>query len=227
MFPYGFSAYNVPAVTGLDRGQLDRAAHEIVQYFTSGDPTSLLDIRVSLPSGESQPLYNEREIIHMRDVKQLFQFVFHLHEVAFTYMVLYVALVVLWAREQSLRRLARQAMIGGILTAAILGLAAVAMLIGFDQLFFAFHLLSFSNDFWRLDPATDRLVQMFPQGFWFDVSVGAGVLTVLEGGLVALAGYAYLEWHERRLERRRRARLRARAEAEGIIVTPELPTIAL
>ena len=105
VFHYGFSAYNVPAVTGLDRGQLDRAAHEIVQYFTSGDPTSLLDIRVSLPSGESQPLYNEREIIHMRDVKQLFQFFFRVHEVAFAYLVTYVAGVYLWSREQSLRRL--------------------------------------------------------------------------------------------------------------------------
>ena len=74
----------------------------------------------------------------------------------------------------------------------ILGLAAIAMLVGFDQLFLTFHMLSFSNDFWRLDPATDRLVQMFPQGFWFDVSIGVGVLTVLEGGLVALGGAGVL-----------------------------------
>ena len=221
VFHYGFSAYNVPAVTGLERPQLDRAAHEIVQYFTSGDPTSLLDIRVTTPGGESQPLYNEREIIHMRDVKQMFQFFFRMHEVAFAYIVVYVAGVYLWSREQSLRRLARQAVTAGMITAVALGLAAVAMLIGFDQLFVAFHVLSFSNDFWQLDPATDRLVQMFPLNFWFDVSIGVGVLTIVEGGLIALGGYAYLEWSERRAERRRRARQRARAEAEGIIVTPE------
>lgn len=127
----------------------------------------------------------------------------------------------LWSREQSLRRLARQAVQSGVITAVALGLAAIAMLVGFDQLFVAFHLISFANDFWQLNPATDRLVQMFPQGFWFDVSVGVGVLTILEGGLVALGGYAYLEWTERRAERRRRAHARARAEAEGIIVTPE------
>ena len=218
VFGYGFSAYNIPAVTGIARPELDRAAHEIVQYFTSGDPTSLLDIRVQV-GGSAQPLYSEREIIHMRDVKQLFQFVFRVHEVTFAYIVVYVAGVYLWSREQSLRRLARQAVVAGIATAVALGVAAVAMLIGFDQLFLAFHLVSFSNDFWQLDPATDRLVQMFPEGFWFDVSIGVGVLTVIEGGLVALGGYAYLEWTERRAERRRRARQRARAEAEGLIVT--------
>ncbi|MGE3855782.1 MAG: TIGR01906 family membrane protein [Dehalococcoidia bacterium] len=221
VYHYGFSAYNVPAVTGLDRAQLDRAAREIVAYFTSGDPDSLLDIRVVTTSGESQPLYNEREVIHMRDVKQLFQFFFRVHEFAFAYMAIYVAAVYLWSREQSLRRLARQAVTAGVVTAVTLGLAAMAMLVGFDELFTGFHIISFSNDFWQLDPATDRLVQMFPMGFWFDVSIGAGVLTVVEGGLVALAGYAYLEWSERRAERRRRARARARAEAEGIIVTPQ------
>ncbi|MFA7249584.1 MAG: TIGR01906 family membrane protein [Dehalococcoidia bacterium] len=221
VFGYGFSTYNVPAITGIERVQLDRAAHEIVQYFTSGDTTSLLDIRVRVAGGETQPLYNEREIIHMRDVKQLFQLVFRLHEVAFAYIVAYIAGVYLWSREQSLRRLAQQAMTGGIATVVILGAMAVMMLVGFDQLFLLFHQMSFANDFWQLDPATDRLVQMFPQGFWFDVSIGVGALTVLEGGLVALAGYAYLEWSERRADRRRRARLRARAEAEALIVTPQ------
>ena len=220
VYGYAFSSYNVPAVTGIQRAELDRAAHEIVQYFTSGDPDSLLDVRVQISGGEAQPLYSEREVIHMRDVKQMFQFFFRLHEVAFAYIVMYIAGVYLWSREQSLRILARQAITAGIGTAAALGIAAVAMLVGFDQLFTAFHIVSFANDFWQLDPATDRLVQMFPQGFWFDVSIGVGMLTILEGALVALAGYAYLEWNERRAERRRRAHLRARAEAEGIIVAP-------
>ncbi len=218
VYGYGFSAYNIVAVTGIERPQLDRAAHEIVQYFGSDDPNSLLDIRVQVGS-ESQPLFNEREVIHMRDVKRLFQFFFHVHEVAFAYILVYVAGVYLWSREQSLRRLARQAVIAGSATAVALTLAAMAMLVGFDQLFVGFHMLSFSNDFWQLNPATDRLVQMFPEGFWFDVSIGVGVLTIVEGGLVALGGYAYIEWGERRAERRRRTRLRARAEAEGIIVT--------
>ena len=214
VYGYGFSAYRIPAVTGIARPQLDRVAHEIVQYFTSGDPDSLLDIRVQV-RGASQPLFNEREVIHMRDVKQLFQFFFRLHEFAFAYILTYVVGVYLWSREQSLRRLARQAVIAGVATAVALTLVAVAMLFGFDQIFVGFHLVSFSNDFWRLNPATDRLVQMFPLGFWFDVSIGVGVLTIVEGGLVALGGYGYIEWSNRRAEARRRARLRARIEAEG------------
>ena len=31
-----------------------------------------------------------------------------------------------------------------------------------------FHLISFTNDLWILDPRRDYLIMMFPQGFFFD-----------------------------------------------------------
>jgi integral membrane protein (TIGR01906 family) len=84
------------------------------------------------------------------------------------------------------------------------GLVAVA---GFDTLFLTFHRLSFSNDFWLLDPRTDYLVMMFPQGFWFDATVlvatvtgaGALALTTLSGGYLL-----YRRWRGRALQTRRR-----------------------
>ena len=214
LYAYGFARYHVSAVTGIDRGELDRAAREIVDYLSSNDGSALLDVRVAV-RGQAQPLFNEGEVGHMLDVKRLFQFVFRLHELAFVYIAMYVTAIFLWTRERSIRRLAQQAIVGGAVTAVALTVGAVSVLVGFDQLFTAFHLVSFANDLWLLNPATDRLVQMFPQGFWFDVSLLVGVLTIVEGGLVGLAGYSYLEWADRGIERRRRERLRARAEAEG------------
>jgi len=195
-YHYAFSQYDVPRVTGLDRAELDRAAHEVVAYFQSAEPGALLDIRVK-QGRETVPLYSEREVLHMKDVLGLMRFVFRLQEFSFIYLVLYLAGVYLWSRERSLLHLARLSMWAGAGTAALLGVAAVAMLVGFDSLFLRFHQLSFANDFWALDPARDRLVQMFPQGFWFDVSIAVGVVSVIEGGLLFLAGYGFLAWHER------------------------------
>ena len=217
VYAFGFSRYNVVAVTGIERAELDRAAREVVDYLSSNDGSALLDVRVAV-RGQTQPLFNEREVGHMLDVKRLFQFFFRLHELAFVYIAVYITAIFLWTRERSIRRLAQQAVVGGIVTAVALAVGAAAVLVGFDQLFTAFHLVSFANDLWLLNPATDRLVQMFPQGFWFDVSLLVGVLTIVEGGLVGFAGYAYLEWSERGAERRRRERLRARAEAEGPVL---------
>jgi len=200
VYSYSYNQYDVVTRTGIDRVQLDGATDEIVDYFRTGSGDELLDIRVVL-DGEEQALYSQREILHMRDVKDLMQFSFRVQEIAFVYVVAYIVVVFLWTRERALRDLAKQSMIAGGATVALLGAGAIGVLLGFDSLFEQFHLLSFSNDLWRLNPATDRLIQMFPQGFWFDVTLAVGVITVMQGGLVALAGYGYLVWEDYRKTR--------------------------
>ena len=98
---YSFGHYDVETVTGVDRAQLDRAAREITRYFRNDQ--ELLTSRVVV-DGQEQALFSPREVLHMRDVKDLFQLTFRLHEIAFVYIVAYVAAVFLWSRERSIRR---------------------------------------------------------------------------------------------------------------------------
>jgi integral membrane protein (TIGR01906 family) len=196
VYQYSFRHYDVAPVTGVSLPELDQAARDIVAYFETSPRSALLDVRVE-QNGEQVPLFNQKEVLHMRDVRNLFQSVFHLQELAFVYAVGYVVAVFIWSRERSLRRLARLATIAGALTALLLAVSAIAVMVGFDQLFTEFHVISFANDFWQLDPARDHLIQMFPQGFWFDVTLGVVVMTVLEGGLLAAAGMGYLAWVDR------------------------------
>ena len=191
VYEYSFETYDAPARTGIDRAQLNRAAQDIAHYFRNDEP--LLTTRVII-DGDEQALFNPREVQHMRDVKALFRSVFRIHEVAFVYVVAYVAAVFLWSREQSMRHLARQAIAAGLAAAGLLAVGAVAVLVGFDNLFRQFHVLSFANDFWLLDARTDHLIQMFPQNFWFDVTLAVGVATIAEGAALALVGFAYVQW---------------------------------
>ncbi len=185
----GFAAYDVAATTGVARIELDEAARDLSRYFR--DDRQALGTRVHI-DGEEVALFNPREVGHMRDVKALMQTVFRLQEFAFVYVALYICLAVLWTRERSLRRLARLSLSAGLLTCALLGFAAAAMLVGFEELFVQFHLLSFSNDLWQLDPRTDRLIQMFPLDFWFQVSIAVGVISILEGAAIAAVSAVYL-----------------------------------
>ena len=59
----------------------------------------------------------------------------------------------------------------GILWGACFALLAVTVLAvwavaDFDGLFVLFHHLSFSNDLWLLNPATDMLIRLMPQDFF-------------------------------------------------------------
>jgi len=65
---------------------------------------------------------------------------------------------------------------------------ALGTLFGFEQLFVLFHLLSFTNEFWILDPRKDYLIMLFPGGFFYDVallSFGAVIAeSLILGGIV-------------------------------------------
>ena len=57
-------------------------------------------------------------------------------------------------------------------------LLGVGIALNFNRLFHLFHIISFSNEFWMLDPASDYLIMLFPQGFWFDATLFSALLTI-------------------------------------------------
>jgi integral membrane protein (TIGR01906 family) len=196
LYEYGFDKYDVATKTGLPRAEISRAGRELRQYFNNDQDT----VRILVEEGGDEvSLFNERETAHLRDVKDLFQFAFSIQELGVAYAFTYVVGVFIWAREGSLRRLAIQVLVGSLVAiVAILALTVVA-LFGFDRAFEQFHFIAFNNDLWRLDPRTDHLIQMFPQGFWFDASMFVGLLTLGEAGLLALSSGLYLGLTRRRL----------------------------
>ena len=80
-------------------------------------------------------------------------------------------------------------MVGGSGITLVLMLAlGLGTLLGFDQLFWQFHLISFANELGQLDPARDYLIMLFPGGFWYDVTIFCAVATA--AGAVVLGGVA-------------------------------------
>jgi integral membrane protein (TIGR01906 family) len=189
LYEYSFDHYDAAARTGIARRELDFAARDLIRYFN--DDRSTIQTLVT-QDGQPVPLYNERETSHLRDVKDLFRTVFRAQEASLAFVLLYVVGVFVWAREAPLRLLARTVLGASILTFALLGLAAVGALMNFDALWTRFHLLAFTNDLWQLNPETDHLIQMFPEGFWQDATLLVAALTAVEALALLAASTAYL-----------------------------------
>ena len=188
-YRHGFRSYHSDRATGVSMPELDRAASEIVRYFA--DDSSTLHIVVNL-DGQETSLFNARETEHMKDVKALMRFLFRANEVSLAIVLTYVACVFLWARERSLRSLAAQAIAGvGLGFAVVVAIGAFA-LAGFDAAWTRFHEIVFRNDLWLLNPATDHLIQMFPEGFWQESTVIVAALTLTEAAIIVVASLAYL-----------------------------------
>ena len=190
LYEYSFDHYDVEDSSGVTRSELDYAARDLIRYFNDDRPT--IQALVT-QDGERVPLYNERETSHLRDVKGLFRFVFRAQEASLAFALLYVVGVFVWASEASLRLLARTVLGASLFTLALLGLAAVGSAFsGFDALWTRFHLLAFTNDLWKLNPDTDHLIQMFPEGFWRDATLLVAGLTAVEALALLAASTAYL-----------------------------------
>ncbi len=189
LYERGFREHDSATRTGLPLVELDRAAQEIINYFE--DDAKTLRIVVN-DDGEEVSLFNARETRHMEDVKSLMRFVFRLNEASLAYVLTYVAAVFLWSGSGSLRRLAVLALAGigvGVVVVGVIGGFALA---GFDDTWTKFHEIVFNNDFWRLNPDRDRLIQMFPEPFWAETTLILALMTLAEAAAVVLASLACL-----------------------------------
>ncbi len=131
--------------------------------------------------------YTERERVHLADVKKLYQLSLGVIALLFGVWVVCLALLIRNNREALASVLIRG---GGaaLLTYSIAG--AIAYL-AFDQIFLLFHQMIFSNDFWQLNPATEKLIVLFPPELFAVLLIRAALLSVgLALLLFMLAGLA-------------------------------------
>jgi integral membrane protein (TIGR01906 family) len=166
------------AWTGYTEAELRHATDSILHDLVTGPPA--FDVEVA-----GAPVLAERERAHMRDVRQVF--------IGFYGVVLIAAVVslVIAVRRRSDARIAnwravRGGAVGLIVTLLVAGVVAV---VAFDTLFETFHRLFFAGGSYTFDPATERLVQLFPFQFWQETAIAVGVACIAIALLVvAVAG---------------------------------------
>lgn len=170
--------YFPPDQYGFTQEDRLRWAPYAVEYLLNDADISYLG---DLTFEDGSPLYNERELSHMVDVKVVTQAALRV------WYVVVVALVGLgvWAwygkwwqaYHQGLRR-GGWLMIGLVIAIGLFGAVA------FWQFFTLFHALFFEGDSW-LFYYSDTLIRLFPMQFWQDAFLWAGVISV--GGALLLA----------------------------------------
>jgi len=183
LYEYGFQKYNVSQTTGLTEVELDKAATGLISYFNSDEEHISLTV---VKNGEPFVLFNQQEVAHLRDVKGLIWLDYWVLLGTLVYALAYAGVSLFWRKEW--RRLAR-GVAGGSGITLVLGLAlGLGTMLGFDQLFLKFHLISFTNELWQLDPAKDYLIMLFPQGFFYDAALFCALATA--GLAIILSGVA-------------------------------------
>ncbi|HEX2626216.1 MAG TPA: DUF1461 domain-containing protein [Candidatus Limnocylindrales bacterium] len=171
---------NVGALTGFSPRALDEATTAILGDLVlwQGD----FDVHISNgPIGEG--VLNDAERSHMRDVRGVFT--------GFWAVVLLgvVGLVVaarrsagdVAARSAAWRAVGRGARALSVVIAVVGAFAVFA----FDAAFEVFHRIFFSGNY-TFDPATEKLVQLFPEQFWSEIAIAVGAVTIVAAIAVSM-----------------------------------------
>jgi integral membrane protein (TIGR01906 family) len=156
------------ALTGYSELDLHAATNAILGDLVLGSG----DFAVAI---NGQPVLNDRERSHMRDVRGVFQ--------AFGLLALLsVGVLGLAARRLrgavGRRRFWRSVRHGAQGLAVGVAIAAGVALVAFDAAFEVFHRLFFAPGTFDFDPRTDRIVQLFPDAFWSETTIAVGAVVL-------------------------------------------------
>lgn len=173
----GFPADNY----GFTREDRLRWAPFAVDYLTNREDVSYL---ADLKFDDGTPLYNERELSHMDDVKRVTRGALNVFYLALAGL----ALLGLWSkRPQQWAAFRLGLKRGGGIMVGIAGVVAAVVAVGmflipdlFWSFFSGFHALFFEGDSW-LFAYSDTLIRLFPIRFWQDTFLFAALIAVAGG----------------------------------------------
>lgn len=124
-----------------------------------------------------RPLFDASERSHLADVRG----VFRAAEVASAVAGIVAAAIAVGARRSRLRLVRDGALWAGALVLVIGVVAAVA----FEPAFLAFHYLFFPQGNFLFDPATSSLLRLYPEPYWYGVTLRVGVTFIVVMALLA------------------------------------------
>jgi integral membrane protein (TIGR01906 family) len=183
-----FERYRIEQVTGFSKAELLEASEALLAYFNGHSEPFSYRLR------NGQEIYNPREVAHLRDVKALLRLADRIGLVAGVALAAALAFQFRTAGRLSFAAIGRSLALGSLATLGLLAGVALLALADFSGAFLQFHYLAFSNDLWQLDPRTDNLIRMFPEGFFFDATLLLAIGTAVEAVLLLGMGLFLRIW---------------------------------
>lgn len=174
-----------------ERRGLALVAVDYLQRSEAADDVIYLLEEQQLPDG-SGPLYNQAEISHMVDVKNVTDAIGRLNWIAAA--IVLGGLAYLFSRPGTRPEAYRALMQGGMATTLLLLFIALFILLAWDIFFVQFHELLFPPGSWTFR-YSDSLIRLFPEKFWLDFGTLLSGTALFLGVAVAVVGY--LLWRYR------------------------------
>lgn len=155
IYEYNLNFYPITERTSLEIEEIREINSQIKNYFF--DETEFLEVSI----------FNEKEIYHMKDVKDIINNLFLYGKLS---SVVFVIITLICVKKYKVR-IYSVFKASSIVYSAMLLALAIGFLISFNKLFIIFHEIAFSNDLWKLNINEDYLLMMYPENFFRDIAL--------------------------------------------------------
>ena len=184
-YKFEFNKNNTALKTGINENDLFLVVDNIQDFFKEKSNEKIN--MVVYISGIKKNLFNSKEIQHMIDVKNLI-----LNIKLLNYLLWFTALILLLikislSKEKKLISLLSITRSYFIYSVAILISTLILIALSFRWIFYFFHIISFDNNLWILDPRTDYLIKIFEEVFFMDAAIFIGILTLFSSIIIFLS----------------------------------------
>lgn len=187
-----YGKYNIPETIGMDMDNLMDSTEKLLLYLENKRDD--LNFKGSFIRGEEE-FFSTRDKQHMVDVKGLFVNGFYIRNITLIFVILFL-LLLFWKKPvgRGLRKLAHYGIAIAVAGIAPILLVVILMSIDFYKYFTVFHKIFFTNDLWLLDPAVDRLVNIFPEQFFTDMAFRIAFLYISEMAVIFIGSMFVLKY---------------------------------
>jgi len=173
--------------TGIYPPDMDLVVDEMISYL-KGDRQDF-DIKARLAPENAKnvvyrvAIFNDKEITHMDDVRNLLLFFLGLRDAAMI-LALISFLMLLKDHQQAI---IKALFYGSTIFIVLFLVIGASFIFNFNDTFILFHQLFFTNDLWIMDPSIDRLIWIVPEPFFFAMISRMVIYTLVPLGLTTLA----------------------------------------
>ena len=155
------------------------AKNNIYEKIPDADENALNLINFMNNKEELNDFYNENEKLHLQDVKDLYK---NLNLVFYITLILTILFLIYFIYARNYKILSNSLLISSMILFIVV---LTFFIFDFNYLFEKFHIIIFNNDLWKLNPAKDNLINLFPEQIQYNIAKRI-LLIILILGIIQL-----------------------------------------
>ncbi len=191
-----YTKYNIYEEVNMESAELHKVTDKMIGYLSGEEE----ELQVSaIVDGKTRDFFNEKELEHMKDVKHIFDMLLRVRNI-FLFSFMIAGIYYLFALRNGMSLMDYMpipfAVIGLIIILAMTA-GYVMVSFNFSGVFTTFHEILFTNNLWILNPETDLLIRILPEGFFMDTAMKMVIRLAIVGvvSLVLLPVLTYMRYN--------------------------------